>query len=75
MRDKRDYTVFIAEDEAPARELLIEFVVAFPGIKLAGFARNGEEALQKLNNSSWDILLLDIALPVYTGIEVIEKLE
>lgn len=75
MKNEKDYTVFIAEDEAPARELLIEFVVAFPGIKLAGFARNGEEALQKLNNSSCDILLLDIDLPVYTGIEVIEKLE
>jgi len=75
MNHEKDYTVFIAEDEAPARELLIEFVVAYPGIKLAGFARNGEEALQKLSNSSCDILLLDIDLPVYTGIEVLEKIE
>lgn len=74
MKGERDYTVFIAEDEHPARELLVEFVLSLPGIKLGGIARSGDEAVEKLNSSPCDILLLDIDLPVYSGIEVIDKL-
>lgn len=74
MKNEKDYTVFIAEDEFPARELLLEFVVSHSGIKLGGIARNGKEAVQKLNSSPCDILLLDVDLPVYSGIEVLQKL-
>lgn len=75
MTNNSYYTVFIAEDEFPARELLVEFVTSNSMLKLAGVARNGEEAVEKLNASPCDILLLDIDLPVYTGIEVLERLD
>lgn len=74
MKIEKDFTVFIAEDEFPARELLIDFVVSHPGIKLGGVARNGQEAIEKLNDSPCDILLLDVDLPVYSGIEVFQSL-
>lgn len=75
MKSETDYTVFIAEDEFPARELLVEFVLSCQGIKLIGVARSGDEAVEKLNKCKCDILLLDIDLPVCSGIEVLEKLD
>jgi DNA-binding response OmpR family regulator len=34
-------------------------------------AANGEEALEKLKNSSYDVMLLDIMLPKVSGTEII----
>lgn len=74
MKDKRIFKVFIAEDEHPARELLVDFILSFPALKLGGLARNGEEAVEKLNSEFFDIVFLDINLPILTGIEVLERL-
>jgi DNA-binding LytR/AlgR family response regulator len=74
MKDKKIYRVLIAEDEYPARELLVDFILSFPALKLAGIARNGEEAMEKLNSEEFDIVLLDINLPMLSGIDVLERL-
>lgn len=37
-------------------------------------AENGQEALDKLLNEDYDLVLLDNMMPVLTGIEVLEKL-
>jgi DNA-binding LytR/AlgR family response regulator len=69
------YSVIIAEDELPARELLIDYLLTRPELKLCGVARNGEEALRKLTDEEFDLLLLDIQLPVFSGLEVLERLD
>ncbi len=73
---KNDHiSVFVAEDELPARELLIEYLLERPELKLEGIAQNGEEALHKLSAKEYNLLFLDINLPILSGIEVLEKLE
>jgi YesN/AraC family two-component response regulator len=81
MTNKRVFSVFIAEDEYPARKLLTDFIANRPELKLNGIAKNGKEALQMLASHSsseepvYDLLLFDIHLPIISGIEVLEKIE
>ncbi|MBN1496398.1 MAG: response regulator transcription factor [Spirochaetes bacterium] len=69
------HTVFIAEDEVPARELLVDYIMARPELKLAGIARDGEDAREKLSSSFYDVVFMDIRLPHLSGIEVIQGLK
>lgn len=75
MTIKNSYSVLIAEDELPSRELLVEYLIKRPELRLEGIAKNGEEALEKLREKKYNMLFLDINLPVMTGIEVLEKLD
>ncbi len=75
MRELQTISAFIVEDEQPARELLIEYVLLREELKLEGMAQNGEDAVQKLLKKNYDLLFLDISLPVISGIEVLDKLD
>jgi DNA-binding LytR/AlgR family response regulator len=75
METEEIYSVFIAEDEMPARELLVDYLMMRPELKLAGIARNGEEALEKLSRRDFDLVFMDIRLPCLSGIEVLERLK
>lgn len=68
-------SVLIVEDEKPARDLLIDFLLRRDELKLSGMAANGKEALEMLLERHYDILFLDIALPVISGIELLEKID
>jgi two-component system response regulator ResD len=64
-------TVLLIEDDIFLRELV--------GIKLRESkyqiieASNGQEGLEKLLAQEYDIVLLDIMLPIKTGLEVLEE--
>lgn len=40
---------------------------------MAGFARDGKEALQKLSSQTYDVLVVDLMLPHVNGERIIEK--
>ncbi|HYL88504.1 MAG TPA: LytTR family DNA-binding domain-containing protein [Burkholderiales bacterium] len=65
--------VFIADDEAPARERMKELLQDIAGdvpSVVAGEAANGEEALERLPASNAQVLLLDIRMPGMDGLEL-----
>tara|TARA_R110001592_G_scaffold169759_1_gene406436 strand:+ start:2820 stop:3581 length:762 start_codon:yes stop_codon:yes gene_type:complete len=70
------YTTLIIDDEAPARKGLQNLLNQFPKtFAILGVAKNGIEALEKINALKPDVIFLDIEMPGYTGFELIEKLE
>jgi len=70
-------TVFIVDDEAPARnrlkELLADCEAQFP-LQLTGEAGNGQEALDKLAEKPAEVVLMDIRMPQMDGIELARHL-
>ncbi len=73
--ENKKYTVLIVEDMIDARELIASFVEKRPELTLKATARNGEEALKLLRENNYDLALMDIHLPILSGIEVMEKLD
>lgn len=65
--------ILIADDHPGIRLLLSEvFTYESYNIKLAA---TGQEVLEKIKEYSFDLILLDYNLPIYDGIEVINRLK
>ncbi|HEX4439828.1 MAG TPA: LytTR family DNA-binding domain-containing protein [Thermoanaerobaculia bacterium] len=64
----------IAEDEAPARESLREYLAATPWIEVAGEAGDGVSALAMADALKPDLLFLDVRLPELSGLDVARRL-
>lgn len=72
--DERDVSinVLLAEDDTDIAELVVLMLVE-RGMRVTR-VENGALAVAALNESSYDIVLMDIHMPVMTGYEAIEKL-
>ncbi len=62
--------ILIADDEEGIRESLT--LILGEEYELV-FAEDGEQALAKLQNDSFDVVLLDIKIPKLDGIEVLRR--
>jgi two-component system LytT family response regulator len=67
-------TVFIAEDEPLAREVLRDAIYAQPRLRLIGEAADGASALTHIEQTRPDIVFMDIQMPEMTGLDVLRKL-
>ncbi|GEM_PF-892772 len=65
--------ILIVDDEATIRDLF-KFVFEDNGYEVET-AKNGKDALEKLNNFTPDIILLDIAMPEMDGSAFAENLK
>ena len=62
------------DDEEPARLRLRRLLDAHPEVVVVGEARDGLEAVQKIEELLPELLFLDIELPGLTGFEVLQSL-
>ena len=69
-------SIAVADDEFEAREGLVDQLNRYPEEwTVAGTAKNGKEALELVLRCEPDILIADISMPVYSGIDVMRKLK
>lgn len=68
------YKCLIADDEVPAHLVIKSHISNVPGLEFACSAYNGKEALQQLRDNAFDIVFLDINMPVLSGIEIMQQL-
>jgi two-component system, LytTR family, response regulator len=67
------WKALIADDEPAARRGVRQLLAAFPEFVVASECRNGAEVLAALDNSSPDVVFLDIQMPGIDGFEVIKR--
>lgn len=73
MSDSR-VRALIAEDEAPARDTLRDYLAGAPWIEVVGEAVDGASAVALANERKPDLLFLDVRLPELSGLEVARRL-
>ena len=69
----RKSRVLVVDDE-PSIRLLVQRALELHGFEV-GVAADGEEALRKLDESTFDLIILDLMMPRLDGFDVIEKLD
>ncbi len=65
------HRVFIADDVDEIRSLWRAVLEADPGIEIVGEAADGDAALEGVQCTRPDVLMLDLAMPGRDGLEVI----
>lgn len=68
-------TAVVADDEAPALDELLFLLKAHPEIEVVGVARNGMEAVDRIEEAEPDLVFLDVQMPGLDGLGVINKLK
>ena len=66
--------IFLVEDSPDVRDLLIENLQEIPGIDYAGFSETENDALNRLDQDSYDVLILDIQLKQGNGMSLLQSL-
>ena len=67
--------VIIAEDHAVVREGTRQLLEQEPDIEIVGEAANGAEAVALVAGTSPDVAIVDISMPVMSGIEATERIK
>lgn len=65
----------IVDDEPIARKVLREELDSFHDIEVIGEADNGAVALEKISTDHPDLVLLDLQMPVMSGLDVVRNLK
>lgn len=66
------YRCLIIDDETPAHKALASHITKFDYLEHSGSAFSGMEALKLLNENKYDIIFLDINMPLISGVELME---
>jgi DNA-binding NarL/FixJ family response regulator len=67
--------VVIADDHTIVREGLKQLLLAASDLEVAGEARDGNEVLERVRGSDFDVLLLDMSMPGRSGMELIRQVK
>jgi len=65
----------LIDDEPLARQVIREFLEAFPQIEIIAECENGRQAVTAINQHQPDLIFLDVQMPGLNGFQVLEKIE
>jgi two-component system LytT family response regulator len=66
--------VVVADDEAPARQKILDLLARESDVEVVGEAADGIEAVERIRAASPDLVLLDIQMPRLDGFGVVERI-
>ena len=66
--------VLVVDDFAHVRRMVTEIVAGATGMEVVGQARDGAEALQKLDALRPDVVTLDVEMPVMDGLTALGEI-
>lgn len=67
--------ILIADDHPVVRQGVKQILADSPGLASTDEASDGQEVLEKIRNSDYDIVLLDITMPGMTGLDILKELK
>jgi DNA-binding LytR/AlgR family response regulator len=70
----RAIKTLIVDDEPVARQILREELTVMSGVRLVGEADDGEQALRKILDLRPDLVFLDLQMPHFGGLEVVQRI-
>ncbi|MEK6492504.1 LytTR family DNA-binding domain-containing protein [Myroides odoratimimus] len=75
--DKKNFPLkcLVVDDEPLARKAIIDYIAKIDFLKVEGSCSSAIEALDVIQNNSYDLLFLDINMPYLTGVEFLESIK
>ena len=67
--------ILIADDHAVVREGLRQIIAKHPDLVVAAEVASGPEALNKIREASFDVILLDLSMPGRSGLEILGEIK
>ncbi|GAA4031336.1 response regulator transcription factor [Actimicrobium antarcticum] len=67
--------ILVVDDHAVVRAGVHYFVDDIPDMEIGGEAGTAEEAIRLIRAEEWDIVVLDIAMPDKSGVEVLKQIK
>lgn len=68
------HKLLVVDDSAFMRKIISDFFNDHPTIEVVGTARNGQDALRKVETLRPDVVTLDVEMPVMDGIEALKEI-
>ncbi|WP_078434332.1 protein-glutamate methylesterase/protein-glutamine glutaminase [Metabacillus halosaccharovorans] len=68
----RKTSVLVVDDSAFMRKLISDFLSEHEQIQVVGTARNGADALTKIEELNPDVVTLDVEMPIMNGLEALK---
>jgi len=66
--------IFVVDDSIAYRTILLKTINSIAGVRTAGVAGNGQEALELIPKVKPDLITLDINMPVMDGLDTLRQL-
>lgn len=66
--------ITLIEDSLPMGEWIQESIGSIEGLELLDWITRGENAVRQVQENSPDIIILDLNLPVVTGLDILQQL-
>jgi two-component system, chemotaxis family, protein-glutamate methylesterase/glutaminase len=71
---QEDIRVLVVDDSAVSRAIICDQIEAAPGMSVAGRARDGHAALEKVASLHPDVITLDLQMPGMDGLAVLDAM-
>lgn len=70
-----DLSVLVVDDEKRLTDMIVETFKSFPVFKHVIPSYDGADAMRKITNQGFDIIILDLGMPKKGGLEVLEFID